>query len=141
MTREEIIEMLDRRDEGWGLRDPKILAAPYAEDAVLESPISGTSTGRLEIEGAHERLLKAWSPLEHTREEVLVDGDRVLICFEIRGTHSGEFFRLPPTGKKFTIRGVHLARLAGRQIVHERRVWDFTGLLIRLGVLKASIKH
>ena len=79
MTREEIIEMLDRRDKGWELRDPKVLAAPYAEDAVLESPISGTSTGRPEIEGAYERLLKAWSPLEHTREEVLVDGDRVLI--------------------------------------------------------------
>lgn len=141
MTREEIIALLDRREIGWKQHDPKILAEPYASDAVIESPISGTSNGAQEIRESYERLLRAWSPLEHVREELLVDGHRVVSAFELRGTHSGEFFRLPPTGKKFTIRGVSLMTIGNGRITHERRVYDFTGLLVRLGVLKATVAH
>ena len=142
MTREEIAALPDRREEGWRRHDPKILAGAYAHDAVVESPISGISNGTREIEESYERLFRAWSPLEHLlREEVLVDGERVVTCFEVRGTHSVEFFRLPPTGRKFTIRGVNLMTVADGRILHERRVYDFTGLLVRLGVLKATPAH
>lgn len=141
MTREEIAALLDRREEGWRRYDPKILVEAYAPDAVVESPISGNSSGTREIEESYERLFRAWSPLEHVREEMLVDGGRVVTCFEVRATHSGEFFRLPPTGKQFTIRGVNLMTVADGQILHERRVYDFTGLLVRLGVLKATPAH
>ena len=141
MTREDIIALLDRRETGWKQLDPMILAEPYALDAVVESPVSGTSNGVQEIKDSYERLLRAWSPLEHIREELVVDGERVLSAFELRGTHSGEFFRLPPTGKKFTIRGVSLMTVDNGQITHERRVYDFTGLLVRLGVLKATVAH
>jgi len=74
MTREEIIALLDRQEEGWRQHDPKILAEPYALDAVVESPISGTSNGSKEIEKSYARLFRAWSPLERVREELLVDG-------------------------------------------------------------------
>lgn len=141
MTREEIVALLDRREEGWRRHDPKVLVACYAPDAVVESPMSGTATGVKEIEESYERVFRAWSPLEHVRQELLVDGHRVVTSFEVRGTHSGEFFRLPPTGKKFTLRGVSLMTVSEGQIVHERRVYDFTGLLVRLGVLKATPAH
>ena len=141
MTGAEIVALLDRREEGWRRHDPKILAGVYAHDAVVDSPISGISNGAREIEESYERLFRAWSPLQHVREEVIVDGDRVVTCFEVRGTHSGEFFRLPPTGKQFTIRGVNLMTMADGQILHERRVYDFTGLLVRLGVLRATPAH
>ena len=141
MTPDEIVSLFDRRDRGWELRDPGVLAAPYAEDAVVESPISGKATGRKEIEEAYDRLLRSWSPLAYTREDLLIDGQRVAVCFEVRATHSGEFFRLPATGKKFTLRGVTIAKVGDDQILHERRVYDFTGLLVRLGVLKATVSY
>ena len=56
MTRAEIDALLDRRMEAWRRRDLKMLTAFYAPDAVLESPISGTSTGPREIEESYERL-------------------------------------------------------------------------------------
>ena len=140
MTKEEIVALLDRRDKGWQLKDPKLLASPYADDAVLESPISGKSVGRPAIADAYERLLDAWSPLEYRREDLLVDGDQIVICFEIKGTHTGEFLTLPATGKKFTIRGVTNITVSDGKFTHERRVYDVTGLMVKLGVLKASIR-
>ena len=141
MSRKEIVALFERREEGWRRHDPKVLVEAYASDAVVESPVSGTSTGVREIEESYQQLFGYWSPLEHVLEELIVEGDRVVTSFEVRGTHSGEFFRLPPTGKKFTLRGVSLMTVAGGLIVQERRVYDFTGLLVRLGVLKATPAH
>jgi predicted ester cyclase len=45
---------------------------------------------------------------------------------------------LPPTGKKFTMPMVFLFTIRDGRIQHERRVYDFTGLMIQLGVLKAK---
>lgn len=45
---------------------------------------------------------------------------------------------LPPTGKPFRISIVHLHDIRDGYIQHERRIYDFTGLLVQIGVLKAK---
>jgi predicted ester cyclase len=49
----------------------------------------------------------------------------------------GEFLGMPPSGKHIEFRVVTLMTVEGNKIVHERRVYDFTGFLVKLGVLKA----
>ena len=137
MTHDEIVEVVNRRSQGFADGDASLIADQYARHAILESPVSGVAQGRDAIRAAYERLLWALGPLDVSREELLVDGDRVVFCFAAKGTHSGEFFGLPATGKQFTIHGVTLMTFEAKKIVHERRVHDFTGLLVTLGVLKA----
>ena len=50
----------------------------------------------------------------------------------------GGFMGLPPTGKRFTLPIVFLLVVRDGRIQYERRIYDFTGLLIQLGVLKAK---
>ena len=45
---------------------------------------------------------------------------------------------LAPTGKPFRIPIVYLFTFDDRFIVHERRIYDFTGMLVQIGVLKAK---
>jgi hypothetical protein len=45
---------------------------------------------------------------------------------------------VPPTGKPFRVPMVLVNTLKNGQIVHERRIYDFTGLLVQIGVLKAK---
>ena len=45
---------------------------------------------------------------------------------------------LPPSGRSFRYAAVFLYELKDRQIVRERRISDFTGLLVQIGVLKAK---
>jgi predicted ester cyclase len=71
-------------------------------------------------------------------ESLLIDGDRVAHALAIAGTHIGEFMGLPPSRKSFRIKAVFLYELRDRKIVHERRIYDFTGLLMQIGVLKAK---
>ena len=60
------------------------------------------------------------------------------LAFHAAGTHQGEFLGLPATEKQVEFRAVFLQELQDDHIVHERRIYDFTGLLIRLGVLKVK---
>ena len=137
MTREEMLALLERRGRHWQDRDSEAIDADYAETAVLESPMTGRSVGREAIRRAYEALLEAFGELTIAREDVLVDGDQMVSVYTFTGTHTGTLFGMKGTGKQLVFRGVTVYTVAGGQIVHERRIYDFTGFLMKLGVIAA----
>jgi predicted ester cyclase len=54
------------------------------------------------------------------------------------GTQKGEFFGFPPDGRKFQFRLASLFFFSDGKIDREIRIYDFTGMLMQLGVLKAK---
>ena len=64
--------------------------------------------------------------------------DRAVIIGEVSGTHVGTIMGLPPSGRAFRLVGTFVFVLRDGLIVDERRIYDFTGLLIQIGVLKAK---
>ena len=138
MTREEIVAFFERRRELYDDFDAAALAADYAEDAVIDSPIAGVHTGRAAAEQAYRAVFGAFLDRKVRTESLLIDGDRVARVATMEGTNIGELMGLPPTGKPFRFTAVFLYELKDRQIVRERRIYDFTGLLVQIGVLKAK---
>lgn len=137
MTREEINAVIARRVEVWPRRNPAELASLYTDDAVVESPSAGTVQGRVAIEHSYRAWLEAFPDLEYAQDQVLIDGGRVAVGFRLTGTHQAEFLGVAATGKRFEIRGVLVVTLDGQKIAHERRVYDFAGFLLKVGILKA----
>ncbi|MGH9255307.1 MAG: ester cyclase [Vicinamibacterales bacterium] len=138
MTRDEIVAFFERRLEHYEDLDAAALAADYADDAVIESPIAGVHTGRRAAEQALQAVFAAFVDRRMESVSLLIDGDRVANVLAIEGTLIGDFMGLPPTGKPFHHTAVFLYELRDRQIVRERRIYDFTGLLMQVGVLKAK---
>lgn len=138
MTREEIVALVARREAAWGARDAGALTADYATDAVVISPTGGVLEGRAEIERIFRMWFSAFPDLLFATEDVLIDGDRVAVLARVSGTHAGEFFGLSATGRRIEVSSAFVYRLEGDLIAHERRVLDFTGLLIQVGVLRAK---
>jgi steroid delta-isomerase-like uncharacterized protein len=138
MTREAIASFFKKHIEAMRQRDAEALAANYAADAVVETPAAGTVRGRTEIQDIFETWFAAFPDSDFQVEELLIDGDRVAQFFKTVGTHEGTFFGASPTGKRFEARGVFLYRLKENLIVHERRVYDFTSVLLQIGVLRAK---
>lgn len=68
-------------------------------------------------------------------EDMLVDGDKVAVRTTFRGTHTGEFFGIPPTGKSVTFSGMHLMRIADGKIAEHWGNNDDLGLMHQLGVI------
>ena len=138
MTRDDIFAIFTRRENAWRARDPVALANDHSPDGVVVSPTGGVLEGRAEIERIYRVWFTAFPDLMLSTEDLLVDGDRAALLCRITGSHAGEFFGVAPTGRRIEVAGAFIYRLQDGHIVHERRVLDFTGLLVQVGVLRAK---
>ena len=136
MTPEDIREFVRRHVDTFLTRDPNTLADNYAEDGVVDSPSAGKQNGRTEIAKAYERWFAAFPDLQVSMENLVADTNRAAVFIRVSGTHRGDFMGLPATGKKIEFQAVLLQEFTGDGIAHERRMYDFSALLIQLGLLK-----
>ncbi len=136
MTREAIESLFEQRELLWRRRDAAGLAKAHAEDGIVESPIFGTVRGRPAIEASYAGLFRAFPDSAIESQALVIDGDHVVQLFKWHATHAAEMFGLPATGRQFTIHGALVYRFEGGHIQQERRIYDFTGLLVQIGVLR-----
>ena len=139
MTRAEIVDVLERRAAAWRRLDAETLLADYDEDAVIESPLAGgTTQGRDQIRQVFQTYFVAFPDLGMDVEEVLVDDQRAAVVSTFTGTDRGGFMGMPATGRRVTIPVVFLYEFKDGKIVRDRRVYDFTGVLVQVGTIKAK---
>lgn len=138
MTRDEVVAFFERRQELFDDLDATKLAADYSDDALIESPLAGAHTGPAAAEHALRAVFSAFVDQKVKTERLLIDGDFVAQFVSISGTHVGSFMGLPPTGRRFRLNGVFLFQLRNRKIAREQRIYDFTGLMMQIGALKAK---
>lgn len=138
MTREEIQALFDRREAAWRAKDAAALALDHAPDGVVISPTGGVLEGRADIERIYRVWFTAFSDFAFTVEDLVVEDDRAALLGRVTGRHSGEFFGMPATGRQIDVACGFFYRFDGMLIAHERRILDFTGLLVQVGVLRAK---
>ena len=122
-----------------GTHDANVIAADFTDDGVVESPSLGIQRGRQAIAQGYARWFAAFSDMELFIDSVVAEGDQAAVIFRLTGTHQGEFMGLPPTGKRIEFLFVALQRFENDKIARERRIYDFSGLLIKLGVLRVKL--
>jgi steroid delta-isomerase-like uncharacterized protein len=137
-SREDMIALFKRRQEAYDDLNAAALAADYADDAVIDSPSGGVHTGREAAERTFRAVFSAFLDITIAVEELIIDGDRAAQVQSMEGTHIGDFLGLPPTGKRFNMSAVFFYEVRNGRIVRERRIYDFTGMLIQIGILKAK---
>lgn len=65
----------------------------------------------------------------------VAEGDRVVSRLEITGTHLGEWQGIPPTGKRFTMSGMVMRRIADGKIVERWDNLDWLSVFQQLGLI------
>ena len=138
MRREEIETILAEWVDAWKRRDAVALTAPYSEDAVYESMLAGTIQGHAEIESLYRSWFLAFPEMVFEAQNRVIDGAQAAIFWSQRGRHMGDFCGLAGTGRSFVLEGAFLMTLEEGRITRMRSLYDFTGLLVQVGVLKAK---
>jgi steroid delta-isomerase-like uncharacterized protein len=138
MTREEITALFERRAEYWRRHDAPALAADHSPDCVVISPTGGVLEGREEVERIYRIWFTAFPDLVIDPTDLVIDGDRAVLVFKVSGTHAGDFFGLRASGRRLDATCAFLYKVSNGFIVHERRVLDFTGVLVQVGVIRAK---
>jgi predicted ester cyclase len=68
-------------------------------------------------------------------EDMVAEGDKVAVRWSFTGTHTGEWFGLPPTNKQVTFGGTHTLRIADGKIVEQRGHQNFFGFYRQIGLI------
>ena len=63
------------------------------------------------------------------------EGEKVVLRFTFRGTHQGEFLGVAPTGKRVTMAGIDIFRIADGKIVELWGQEDVLGMMQQLGAI------
>ena len=68
-------------------------------------------------------------------EDMIAEGDKVVVRSTFRGTHKGDLMGIAPTGKQVTMPLILIYRIADDKIVEHWMQADALGLLQQLGVI------
>jgi steroid delta-isomerase-like uncharacterized protein len=84
-------------------------------------------------------LRGAFPDLEFTIDDQVAEGDKVVVRWTARGTHDGEYFGIPPTGRAGVITGMEVLQFADGKAITCWGEVDQLGLLQQLGVLSLPV--
>ena len=144
MTHDEIRRFLERYLHAWERQDIDALIDCYTPDAEIVSPMFHTKRGESEIEASFQDVFKIFGDVSMQIDDVVIDTQpeagevRAVLIMTSHATHRGEIFGLAGSGRRVETQMMFAFRFAGDRIASERRLYDFTGVLVQLGVLKAK---
>jgi len=134
--RARTLEVNDATYAAWNAHDADAVAAVFAEDAVVrEAGTDAETRGRAAIRERAVMLLAAFPDFRLERISLVIDGDRHADRWVMTGTHRGELFGIPPTGRSVRIEGATFTRMGADGLVIEDVHFSNTAsLLAQLGV-------
>jgi len=92
------------------------------------------STPQLERE-AYQRHIRIWGRWIESIDQMVAEGDRVMVHWHGRGCQQEEYMGIPPIGKEIELSGIYIFRLDDGKIVEVWNLWDRLGELQQLGLL------
>jgi len=123
----QVLALIDERslDEAFEL---------YALDYIYHGP-AGELRGRDGIRGLWEAFLTGFPDLHSTIEDMVSEGDKVVLRWRIEGTHTGEFMGVAPSNMKITLGITEIFRIANGQLVEAWDQFDQLALMQQIGAI------
>ena len=135
MTLEENKQLVRRYQETYNSNEldalPEVLAARLLTPKILP----GLPPGLEGVRAAHEIMLRGFPDFHTTMDDLMAEGERVAARITMRGTHTGEFMGMAPTGKAVSLTGMYLVSIEAGKIVEHWGEEDSIGLMTQLGVM------
>lgn len=104
-------------------------------DALIRTPLPIEAPGAELLKKVFARLHRAFPDLHITIEDLIAEGDKVVACDTVTGTHQGEYMGLPPTGTPITYNEIFICRFAGGRIAETWGVVDVLSQMRQLGAI------
>ncbi len=127
-------------EEVWNQGNVALADELYAPTVIYQNP--GVADVRtLEDFKRFVTAFRSAFPDGHTTiEDLIAEGDQVVLRYTFRGTNTGDFVTpmpLPATGKQVIMTGIAIARVTSGKAVEVLDMGDNLGLLQQLGLIPA----
>jgi steroid delta-isomerase-like uncharacterized protein len=135
MSTEENKALMRRAyEEVYNQRDLAVLDEVCVPDFVFHNA-SMTIQGLEAYKHFVSLIFSAFPDGRYSIEDMIAEGDRVVVRHTFRGTHQGDFRGLPPTGKQVTTTAIVISRIANGKAIEAWINGDNLGLMQQLGVV------
>jgi predicted ester cyclase len=123
-------------DEVWNTGSLDRIEELYAPDFVADyRPYAPLRHGHDAIKGMVQRAHAAFPDYHEELEEMIAEGDKVVVRFTITGTQLGQWGPLPPTGKPVRFEEIVILRFVDGKVADQRGLPDNLAALRQLGVV------
>jgi predicted ester cyclase len=116
------------QEEVWGKGNLALIDELLAADFVDHSLPAGMDPTFAGAKRAVKGALDAFPEGQWTVEDLIAEGDKVVIRWKMKATHEHEFRGIAPGGKPVTITGITILRMPGGKIAERWVNWDSLAL-------------
>jgi len=116
-----------------GLID-ELFAPDFVEHEELPPGIPAGSEG---VKQMSTMFRSAFPDFKATIDDMIAEGDRVVLRSTWSGTHKGEFMGIAPTSKRVSFGVIDIVRIAGGKFVEHWGQMDSMGMMQQLGGIPA----
>lgn len=109
----------------------------FTEDQIEHNPWPGFPATVQGFTDGTAAFLAAFPDLRCEVDEVLEDGDKVIIRSRLIGTNTGPFMGMPVTGKRVDVEGIDIVRMRDGRMAEHWGVFDAAGMMQQLGLIPA----
>lgn len=136
MSVEKNIRTAEEHLEAEAQRELDRLLGTLTENCIYEETLLGTPIqGKTEVARYYQELWRGFPDFTYVVTNRVADGACVIYEMTFRGTHTGTFRGIPPTGRRGEIKGVVVFPMKEGKALGERIYMDGLSLLTQLGVL------
>jgi steroid delta-isomerase-like uncharacterized protein len=95
-----------------------------APDYRLERTAAEAIRGKSGLEAHIGMLYDAFPDLDFQVADIAAEEDKVVVRFDVPGTHKAHFAGIAPTGRKVTWKGIEIYYIADNKIKSAWSIWD-----------------
>ena len=110
----------------------EFLAPDFVEHEELPP---GMPSGREGVKQMTAMMRSAFPDFKATIDDMVAEGDKVVLRMTWKGTHKGEFMGVRPTGKSVSFGVIDIIRIAGGKFVEHWGQMDSMGMMQQLGAM------
>jgi predicted ester cyclase len=144
MSAEENKAVVRRYVETWSKGKEAAMASIedlYAPDYVMHGSGVFPDLDRAGMKQMGDKVVYTAFPDAHwVADDLIAEGDKVVLRYTFHGTHQGDLMGIPPTGKQVRFTGIEIVRIKDGKFVESWFNNDMLGLMQQLGAVPQMAK-
>ncbi|MEC9447470.1 MAG: ester cyclase [Chloroflexota bacterium] len=116
-------------------KDMAAMESLIADDFVDNDAMPGMAPGRQGMIDMMGMFVGAFPDLNVVVEHWVAEGDLVVGVMTTKGTQTGEFMGMPASGKKFSVREMHMVRVANGKMAEHWGLSNEMSMMQQLGLM------
>jgi predicted ester cyclase len=128
-------------EEVFNERNINLIDELMATEFINHDPTPVAARDRASMKQFIKTLTIAFPDHHHQIQELIAEGDKVVMRCILTGTHQGifsGFLEMPPTGKSICQQQIHILRVQGNQLTEHFVIRDDLTIMQQLGVIPVS---